>query len=578
MDDQTTKNIVLAIALSLLVLLGWPMLFPPPEQAPTTPVSQIDGGTGDGPGITATTANGTVPTDISGAGPENLSVENIRRPLAIEGDHVSGSINLTDGRIDNVILTSYRETVEPDSDPITMFSPRDSENPYFAEIGWLDLASNSRLLNAETGGWTTPAETLKTGEPVVLTQTSASGLTVERIISVDDDYMFTITDRVTNQGNSTATLQPFGRISRTHIPDEKGNYIRHVGPISVLNETLEENDYKDLQKDGRFSFEDTQGWLGITDIYWLSAIAPTHDFGPFDVNFLYVESQDRFQVDYIGEDRTVAPGATIETTVHLFVGAKEINLLKNYQETLDIERFDMAIDFGWFFFLTKPLQLVIIYFAQLLGNFGLAILLVTVIIKLAFFPLANKSYVSMSKMKALQPKIAELREKYGEDKQRMQTELMALYKREKANPVAGCLPIALQIPVFFALYKVLFISIEMRQAPFYGWIKDLSAADPTTIANLFGLIPYSPPDFAMLGVWPIIMGITMFLQQKLNPAPPDPVQAKIFMFMPIMFTFFLAGFPAGLVIYWSWNNLLSMSQQYVIMRRMGVAVGGGKKS
>jgi YidC/Oxa1 family membrane protein insertase len=575
MDTQTGKNLILAIGLSLLVLIGWQYVFPPEPPPPEEQTSLAEGTPQAGaPSAGAGTSGSIEGLPITDSDGSTRPPE--RMPLPVNADEITGSINLANGRFDDVVLNKFREEVDPTSDPIKLFSPRGSEKPYYAEFSWIDPNDRSRRLARGETPWVTTADNLTTGTPIVMTWDDGQDIVVERTISIDEHFMFTVTDTVTNNGSQPVTLLPFGRISRTQAPEYTGTYILHVGPIGVFDETLEEVDFDDLEDDGDVVFEDKEGWLGITDKFWLAAMAPNGDTGRINAAFRYVDQQDRYQVDYQGSARTIAPGASSDASVHLFVGAKEINILDSYEEALGIDRFDMAIDFGYFFFLTKPLLSVLIYFAELFGNFGLSILAITVIIKLIFFPLANKSYVSMSKMKALQPKITELREQHGADKQRMQTELMALYKREKANPVAGCLPIALQIPVFFALYKVLFVSIEMRHAPFYGWIKDLSAADPTTVANLFGLIPWTPPEFLMLGAWPLIMGVSMFLQQKLNPAPPDPVQAKIFMLMPIMFTFFLAGFPAGLVIYWSWNNILSMTQQYVIMRRMGVAVGGGK--
>jgi len=370
------------------------------------------------------------------------------------------------------------------------------------------------------------------------------------------------------------TLFPYGRMRRAGTPETLDFYILHEGPMGVFDGTLAEVDYDDLQEDGRITHSSTGGWIGITDKYWLAAIIPDQR-EEVQSQFVYSsDGGDAYQADYLGEAKVLPAGAVTSYTSRFFAGAKQARLMDNYRDELGIDRFDLAIDFGWFFYITKPIFYALLFFTDILGNFGLAILALTVLIKLAFFPLANKSYASMSRMKALQPQMTELRERYPNDKQKMQQELMALYKREKVNPVSGCLPIALQIPVFFALYKVLFVTIEMRHAPFYGWIRDLSAPDPTTLFNLFGLIPWDPPWSFALGVWPLIMGATMFLQQKMNPQPADPIQAKMFMLMPFFFMFILAGFPAGLVIYWAWNNILSVAQQYVIMRRMGVPIGG----
>ncbi len=388
---------------------------------------------------------------------------------------------------------------------------------------------------------------------------------------MDGDFMFTITQRVENKGNLPVTLHPYGLIRRQGTPEITGFYILHEGPYGVFDGTLLEVDYDDLDDEGLVKKTGTGGWIGITDKYWLTALVPDQK-ARTDSRFTHREDdgKDRYQVDYLGSKTVVAAGGRSEVRSHFFAGAKEVDLLDSYMESLGVQRFDLAIDWGWLYFLTKPIFHGLVLINGYVGNFGLAILVLTVGIKLAFFPLANKSYTAMSKMKKLQPEMLKLRERFGEDKARLNQEMMALYKREKTNPASGCLPIVIQIPVFFALYKVLFVTIEMRHTPFYGWIQDLSAPDPYSVFNLFGLLPFALPDFLMIGAWPLFMGLTMFLQQKLNPQPPDPVQAKIFMFLPIMFTFLLARFPAGLVIYWAWNNLLSIIQQWVIMRRMGV--------
>ncbi|MEE8351220.1 MAG: membrane protein insertase YidC, partial [Rhodospirillales bacterium] len=345
----------------------------------------------------------------------------------------------------------------------------------------------------------------------------------------------------------------------------------HEGPMGVANETLQEISYDDLKEKGQIKETSKGGWIGFTDKYWLAALVPDQNA---QTNSRYIyrkdQAQDVYQVDYLSAPIIVAPGKSGEAKSRLFAGAKEVTVIDAYNEDLSIDRFDLAIDFGLFYFLTKPIFYALLYINGIVLNFGISIILLTLLIKLAFFPLANKSYTSMSAMKKLAPQMKKMRERYADDKTKLNEEMMALYKREKVNPASGCLPILIQIPVFFALYKVLFINIEMRHAPFFGWIKDLSAADPTSVFNLFGLIPWTPPDFLMIGVWPLIMGISMFLQQKLNPQPTDPMQAKIFLFLPIMFTFLLARFPAGLVIYWAVNNVLSMAQQWMIMRRMGI--------
>ncbi|MFO0998492.1 MAG: membrane protein insertase YidC, partial [Alphaproteobacteria bacterium] len=392
----------------------------------------------------------------------------------------------------------------------------------------------------------------------------------KRTISIDENYMFTITDRVENAGPAPVSLYPFGLISRWETPATAGFYILHEGPIAVLNNQLDEPNYKDLKEDKAIKkTSGTGGWVGLTDKYWMVVLVP-EKIERLEANFTYQgrNGHDKYQVDYIGtEARAVAPGESVEMHSLMFAGAKQVPLLDTYAQKYGIEKLDRAVVFRWLYFVARPLFYGLLEINKVTGNFGLAILVLTVFVKLLFFPLANKSYRSMSRMKALQPELTKLRERYAEDKQRMQQEMMALYKREKVNPASGCLPILVQIPVFFCLYEVLYVTIEMRHAPFFGWIKDLSAPDPTTLFNLFGLIAYQPPHYLMIGAWPLIMGVTMFLQQKLNPQPPDPIQARLFLMMPVIFTVILASFPSGLVIYWTWNNLLSIAQQWVIMKR-----------
>jgi YidC/Oxa1 family membrane protein insertase len=422
--------------------------------------------------------------------------------------------------------------------------------------------------------WQADGDEIRPGQPVTLSWDNGEGLRFARTIALDDGYLLTVTQRIENTTEEPVGLFPFGLISRWGTPKTLGFYILHEGPIGVLEGKLHEIDYDDLQEDGDLDFRSQGGWLGITDKYWLTALIPDQQ-SEIEARFLHTlhDGQDRYQVDYRGTAPiTVAPGQTAEITDRFFGGAKVVGLLDRYQAEYGIPLFDRAVDFGWFYFLTKPLFHVLHFFYQVTGNYGVAILLLTLLVKLIFFPLANKSYRAMSLMKKLQPKMMELREKYADDKMAMNQALMKLYKDEKVNPMSGCLPIVVQIPVFFALYKVLFVSIEMRHAPFFGWIHDLSAPDPTSVFNLFGLLPFDPPSFLMIGIWPLIMGATMLLQTKLNPQPADPVQAKVMMLLPVMFIFLFATFPAGLVIYWTWNNVLSIAQQWVIMKRMGVSV------
>jgi len=492
--------------------------------------------------------------------------------IRIQTPRLHGSIRLKGAQIDDLTLASYRETVKPESAEITLLSPTGLERPYFTQFGWVAASGNVRLPDAETV-WTADNNQLSVNVPVTLRWDNGAGLRFTRTVSIDENYMFSITQTVVNNSSMPVTLYPYGLISRTGVPDTLGFYILHEGLLGVFDGKLKEVDYDDLDDAGQIAQKTTGGWIGITDKYWLVALVPDQK-AEMQTNFRHTVNNkiDKYQADYLGGAYTIAPGAGATVNNRLFAGAKEVRLLDAYEEKLGIARFDLAVDFGWFYFLTKPIFYVLAYFYDLLGNFRLAILLLTVLIKLLFFPLANKSYVSISAMKKLQPKMVTLRERYKDNKTKQNEAMMKLYRDEKVNPASGCLPIVIQIPVFFALYKVLFVSIEMRHTPFYGWIQDLSAPDPTTLFNLFGLIPWTPPDFLMIGVWPIMMGATMFLQQKLNPAPADPMQAKVFMFLPFVFTIMLASFPAGLVIYWTWNNLLSITQQWVIMRRMGVKI------
>lgn len=572
MQDQ--RNLLLAIVLSVAILFGFQMLFvPPPPEAPTStePVAGAEESpllpgapTPSRPGLEVTDGDAT-PVD------EAIIVPRV--PIETgEVGKLTGSIAVTGARIDDLVLTEYREGVPQDSPQITLLSRQGSPHPYFVEFGW--IASDRDLAGPMPGPktpWQTAGTVLAPDRPLVLTWDNGAGLTFERTISLDQDYMFTISQSVRNTGTQPIELSPYGLISRTDEPDTLGFYILHEGPIGAFNGELKEFDYDEVREDGTITETSTGGWIGITDKYWLAALIPDQA-SVTESRFVHSKpnGRDKFQVDYLASGLTVPAGGQVEVTNRLFAGAKEVPLIDGYQEQFDIAVFDRAIDFGYFYFLTKPLFYVLHEFNGWFGNFGLAILGLTVIIKLIFFPLANKSYVAMSKLKKLQPEMMKLREAYGDDKQKMNQEVMALYKREKANPLAGCLPILIQIPVFFALYKVLFVSIEMRHAPFYGWVTDLSARDPTSLFNLFGLIPFTPPEFLMIGVWPLLMGFTMFLQQKLNPAPPDPIQARVMMMLPVIFIFLFATFPAGLVIYWTWNNVLSIAQQWVIMRRMGV--------
>ncbi len=591
------RNLLLAVVLSVSILLIWQVVFEQPkvekELAARTEAQQQSA-------TTAPSSPGAPPVPSTGAQvprpsapvagkpaapkvPVRQSVVGASDRVALNATRLQGSIRLKGGLIDDLILSDYGETTVPDSARITLLSPVGAPAPYYAQFGWVAGAAGLAVPDDNTP-WVADRRTLSPQKPVTLRWDNGQGLRFTRLIALDENYVFTITQRVENNGAQAVTLFPFGMISRSGTPETLGFFILHEGPLGVFDDVLEEIDYEDIGDNGVegpakiFSLKQTTrgGWIGFTDKYWLTALIPDQK-AQLDVRFLddRTRQTERYQVDYLGAARTIGPGTAIEVSNRLFAGAKEVRLLDDYAEKLGIARFDRAVDWGWFYFLTKPIFYLLEYFNGVIGNFGLAILLLTVLIKLAFFPLANKSYRAMSRLKKLQPKMVEIKERYEGDKAKQNEAMMRLYKEENANPMSGCAPMIIQIPVFFSLYKVLFVSIEMRHAPFYGWIHDLSAPDPTSLFNLFGLIPWTPPEFLFIGVWPVIMGATMFLQQKLNPAPADPMQAKIFMFLPFVFTIMLARFPAGLVIYWTWNNLLSITQQWFIMRRMGVAIGGG---
>tara|TARA_R110000803_G_scaffold41253_1_gene88772 strand:+ start:1513 stop:3225 length:1713 start_codon:yes stop_codon:yes gene_type:complete len=570
MNEQ--RNLWVAIASAVVILIGWQFFFAP---EPDTQVreaqvrEQLDASGSNPP--QASTGGPSVPGGQPAVPTVNRDDALAKSPrIAIDTPRVEGSIRLIGGVIDDIQLQDYHETEEPDSPLIHVLNPTGSNDAYFAEFGWVGTGKDVVLPSSETR-WSASGDTLTVENPITLSWDNGAGLTFKREISIDQNYLFTVNQSVVNNSGSEVTLHPYGLISRKNKPQTAGFYILHEGPLGVIDGTLTEIDYDDLADDGAVEKKTTGGWLGITDKYWLVALAPSSD-EEMTTRFShhFAENTDKYQTDYLGAARTVANGSEAKAETRLFAGAKEVTLLDTYAEDYGITNFDLAIDFGWFYFLTKPFFLVLQWMYHLVGNFGVAILLITVAVKAVMFPLANKSYKSMSAMKKLQPQITEMREQFKDDRQRQQQEMMALYKREKINPASGCLPIIVQIPVFFALYKVLFVSIEMRHAPFFGWIQDLSAPDPTSLFNLFGLIPFDPPQMLMIGVWPLIMGLTMFLQQKLNPAPADPTQAKIMMFLPLIFTFMLASFPAGLVIYWAWNNTLSIIQQRYIMYKMGI--------
>ena len=568
------RNLILAIVLSVTIIIAFQYFYELPriQEAQRQQAQRTEQMAETAPDQAAPEAVAPAPPGAP-ATPETARTQALATTerVVIENARLEGSLALTGGRIDNLVLSDYRETTEPDSPHVRLLNPPGVPNTYFAEFGWV-AGDEGTAVPGRDATWQADREELRPDQPVTLTWDNGENLRFSRTVALDENYMFTVTQRVENTSDEPVTLHPYGLISRWGTPETLGFFILHEGPIGVLDGTLEEIDYDDLREDGPIELSSQGGWLGITDKYWLASLVPDQE-SDLVANFRHylAEGQDRYQVDYLRPAMTVAPGQRVEVTDRLFAGAKEVNLLDAYANEYGIPLFDRAVDFGWFYFLTKPIFHILHFFYQLLGNYGLAILLLTLLVKLLFYPLANKSYRAMSKMKKLQPEMMRLREQFGDDKMRMNQELMALYKKEQVNPMSGCLPIVVQIPVFFALYKVLFVSIEMRHAPFFGWIQDLSAPDPTSLFNLFGLLPWDPPAFLMIGIWPLLMGATMLLQTKLNPQPADPIQAKVMMFLPLMFIFLFATFPAGLVIYWTWNNVLSIAQQWLIMRRMGVS-------
>src|SRR5271169_5256646 len=567
------RNLLIAIALSVGILIAFQFVFerlrPPPVPhvgtTETTPAATQATPGAASPGVSA-------PKAVAASAAESRAAAIASQPhVKIDTPRLHGSIALIGARFDDLTLATYHETVDPKSPEVVLLSPPGTTSPYLAEFGWVAAKPGEVKVPGPETLWKASGGPLTPSNPMTLTWDNGQGLMFTRTISVDPYYMFTVRDTVNNIGSAPAELLSYGLVSRTGTPQVAGYYILFEGLIGYLGGSLQEVKYSSLSPGKPLDFSSTGGWLGFTDKYWLtSLIPPTDETVKARFTHTFEGAVERYQTDYLGPEMMVAPNATAAISTRFFAGAKEVDLLASYADA-GIPRFDRAIDFGWFYFLTKPIFLTLQFFDRLLGNFGLAILLFTFCVKLLFFPLANKSYAAMSKMKLLQPEIQKMRERFPDDKARQQQEMMALYKRVGANPLAGCLPIVIQIPVFFSLYKVLFVTIEMRHAPFFGWIHDLSAPDPTSFANLFGLLPFTPPLILMIGAWPLIMGLTMFLQQKLNPQPVDPVQARMFMFLPIVFTYMLASFPAGLVIYWAWNNLLIIGQQWTIMRRAGAA-------
>ncbi len=485
--------------------------------------------------------------------------------IQFENGSVVGSISLKGAAIDDLTFKEYNVELNG-SDKITLLSPRNVEDGYLIESGFVSTNKNIDIPDASTVWEVSGNKRLTNNSPVKLTWSNTQGITFEKHISLDDQFLFTVKEKIINRSDKSYNFYSYGQIIRNKLPEISGFYILHEGFLSVLDDQLIEEDYDDIQEK-KFTQIAQEGFVAISDKFWVTSVIPPKG-KEFKTTFDY---KNKFRANYIStKGIEVKANSSVEEKIQIIVAAKRVNVIDGYAENLDINKFDLAIDWGFMYFITKPLFFVLDYFFKLLGNYGLAIIAVTICIRLAFFPLANFSFKSMGKMKLLAPEMARLKELHKDDKMKLQQAMMALYKKEKVNPMSGCLPILVQIPVFFALYKVLFVTIEMRHMPFYGWIHDLSDRDPTSLFNVFGLLPWDPPSFLLIGAWPIIMGITMFIQQKLNPTPPDPIQAKIFMFFPVFLTVILAPFPAGLVIYWSFNNIFTMIQQYIVQRKMTI--------
>ncbi|MFL2892602.1 MAG: membrane protein insertase YidC [Candidatus Pelagibacter sp.] len=554
-----SKNVIAAISLSAAVIIIYGLFFAPPPPDPkkiNNEKNNVVESTSEAPSLD-----------------QNIEVSKISRNEAIENEDrvqfenstVIGSISLVGGSIDDLTFKKYTNTLNSD-DNVVLLNPKKVEDGYYIETGWATANKNINLPNSKTI-WTIEGNNkLTPNSPIKLSWTNDQNIKFIKDISIDDQYLFKVNQTIINNSEKTYNFYPYGQIIRNLAPEIIDFFILHEGLIGVFNDQLVEKDYDDIEEK-KFSINADKGWLGITDKYWITSLIPQEN-RKFRTDFDY---KNKFRANFIETSATeIGANETKSNEIKIIIAAKEVDIIDGYAENLNISKYDLAIDWGWFYFLVKPLFFLIDYFFKLTGNFGIAIILITICIRIVFFPLANYSFKSMAKMKVLQPEMTRLKELHKEDKMKLQQEMMALYKKEKVNPVSGCLPIFIQIPFFFAIYKVLFVTLEMRHQPFYGWIKDLSERDPTSIFNLFGLIPWDPPSFLLIGVWPCLMGLSMYLQQKLNPTPPDPIQAKIFAFFPLFLTVILAPFPSGLVIYWTINNILTMAQQYVIIKRTTV--------
>ena len=552
-----TKNIVAAISLSAAVIVLYSLFFAPP---PITKENMAEGNKVEQNSDTPSLDQKENVAEISREEALNQSER-----INFENESIVGSISLKGGVIDDLTFKQYNVSLDS-QEKVTLLSPRNSKDGYLIESGFITSDKNVEIPNSNSIWKVSGNNKLTDQSPIKISWTNDQGIIFEKEIALDDKYLFSIKQSVINPTDKKYDFYTYGQIIRNEMPDISNFYILHEGLVATLDDELIEEDYDDIQEK-KFSRTAQKGWLGIGDKYWVTSLIPPRE-KEFKTTFDY---KDKFRANFVStEPLELNENSLIEETLQIIVAAKRVDVIDGYAESLNIDKFDLTIDWGFLYFITKPLFFGIDYFFKLLGNYGLAIIAITICIRLAFFPLANFSFRSMAKMKALQPEMARLKELHKDDKMKLQQAMMALYKKEKVNPMSGCLPILVQIPVFFALYKVLFVTIEMRQMPFYGWIQDLSERDPTSLFNLFGLLPYDVPSFLVIGAWPVAMGVSMWVQQKLNPAPTDPMQAKIFMFFPLFLTIILAPFPAGLVIYWTVNNILTMAQQVFIMKRTTV--------
>ena len=553
-----TKNVIAAISLSAAVIVLYSLFFQPDPAAIKQNLAEqkkIENNT-DTPSLDKN-------ENFAKLSRTDALKENDR--IQFENESVIGSISLKGATIDDLTFKEYNVELNK-NEKIVLLNPRNVEDGYLIESGFVSTNKNIDIPDASSVWEISGNKRLTSNNPVKLTWSNSQGITFEKHISLDDQFLFTVKEKIINSSDKSYNFYSYGQIIRNKIPEISGFYILHEGFLSVLDDQLIEEDYDDIQEK-KFTQIAQDGFVAISDKFWVTSVIPPKG-KEFKTTFDY---KNKFRANYIStKGIEVKANSSVEEKIQIIVAAKRVNVIDGYAENLNINKFDLAIDWGFMYFITKPLFFVLDYFFKLLGNYGLAIIAVTICIRLAFFPLANFSFKSMGKMKLLAPEMARLKELHKDDKMKLQQAMMALYKKEKVNPMSGCLPILVQIPVFFALYKVLFVTIEMRHMPFYGWIHDLSDRDPTSLFNVFGLIPWDPPSFLLIGAWPIIMGITMWIQQKLNPTPPDPIQAKIFMFFPVFLTVILAPFPAGLVIYWSFNNIFTMIQQYIVQRKMTI--------